>query len=226
MVNLALVGKNIQHSKSQNMYEKLLDKKIIYTLLDYSSEDKIPSLASLMSQFDGVSITAPYKKHFLGELDSTVTEVPAVNAIKLEDGKLIGNNTDYFAVQEILKKYHGLGIKKFYLLGDGAMGEMTKKLLINAGHSFEHFSRKLGNLDQVSPSGTFGEYSELVVNTCGRSFDYPINSFEKFDFWDMNYALEHHKDKFSETSIRYQDGEEQLLLQAKYALSFWNLKSL
>lgn len=225
MVNLALVGKNIQHSKSQNMYEKLLDQKINYTLLDYEREKDIPTLTSLMKRFDGVSITAPYKTHFLNELDTLITEVPAVNAIKYENGKLIGNNTDFFAVEEILNNYHASGINKFYLLGDGAMGKMTKKLLVKAGYSFEHFSRRLGNLDQVSPSGLGGNYSELVINTCGRNFDYPIKSFTEFDFWDMNYALEHHQDKFKNSSTRYQDGEAQLLMQAKYALSFWNLMS-
>jgi shikimate dehydrogenase len=226
MINLALVGKDIQHSKSQAMYEKLLGHKIKYTLLDYKNSKDIPSLLSLMKSFDGVSITAPYKKHFLPELNERVTNVDAVNAIRYRDEKLIGNNTDYFAVEEILKNYVKQGIKKVYLLGDGAMGIMTKTLLENAGIVFDQFSRKLDNLDQALPNGEKGKYTELVINTCGRSFEYPTNSFNEFLFWDMNYALEHHQARFENTNTRYQDGEEQLLLQAKYALSFWNLTAI
>jgi hypothetical protein len=45
----------------------------------------------------------------------------------------------------------------------------------------------------------------------------------KFYFWDMNYDLKAHENLFGHTDVEYKDGLYQLELQAKYALSFWNL---
>ncbi len=59
---LALIGKNISHSKSPEIYNKLLNNQVEYTLLDCDTVDAIPSLDELMKKFDGVSITSPYKE--------------------------------------------------------------------------------------------------------------------------------------------------------------------
>ena len=51
---LALIGKNIAHSKSPEVYKTLLDNNVEYTLLDFISENEIPKLSELLKTFDGI----------------------------------------------------------------------------------------------------------------------------------------------------------------------------
>ena len=96
MISLALIGKGIQHSKSQKMYEELLLQKINYHLIDCYNEKEIPHLEELFSKYDGVSITSPYKTFFLNKLklDNDVKKINAVNCIAKTDGDFRGFNND------------------------------------------------------------------------------------------------------------------------------------
>ena len=67
MIKLALVGKDIQHSRSGEIYRRLLKTDIQYDLLDYENSALIPPAADLFKVYDGISITSPYKKHFLNQ---------------------------------------------------------------------------------------------------------------------------------------------------------------
>ena len=68
-VKLALIGSNIAHSKSQDMYEKILKQSINYDLIDVP-KNELPTLIDLAAQYDGVSITAPYKKDYLDKISN------------------------------------------------------------------------------------------------------------------------------------------------------------
>ncbi|MEK6625098.1 MAG: hypothetical protein AABY86_09025, partial [Bdellovibrionota bacterium] len=91
MLTLGLVGKNISHSKSKMVYEKLLAHKIDYHLFDYQVAVEIPTLPELFKIVSGLSITSPYKRHFLPQV-SAILDVPipitdSINCIKCEKGK-------------------------------------------------------------------------------------------------------------------------------------------
>ena len=49
---------------SEEMYKKLLSVSFEYDLLDYQRQEEIPPAQDLLKKFDGINITAPYKKHF------------------------------------------------------------------------------------------------------------------------------------------------------------------
>jgi len=66
MISLALLGKNISHSKSREVYEELLAEKIDYKIYDCPSPSDIPSLDAFFKKHKGLSITSPYKKFFFG----------------------------------------------------------------------------------------------------------------------------------------------------------------
>ena len=84
MNKFALVGRDIAHSKSPEMYRKLISPSVIYDLLDFQSSSEIPSAQALLNISDGINITSPYKKHFLGEIELTKTaaQIGAVNCLK------------------------------------------------------------------------------------------------------------------------------------------------
>ena len=117
-MKLALIGRNIAHSRSQQMYEKLLDHPVDYTLLDYENEGEIPTAKKLLNEFDGISITAPYKTHFLKQvkLTSGALQIGAINCLHFrpKDGQIYGTNTDLSAFEEIF--VHEKSSKSIFIL--------------------------------------------------------------------------------------------------------------
>lgn len=225
MHKLALVGKNIQHSKSQSIYEKLLLKKVEYSLLDYDSDKEIPLAEELLGRFEGISITAPYKKHFLNELDSNESPIKIINCLKKVKGKIIGTNTDYLACVEILNSFHkDKNINEYLILGDGAMADVIKNILEEKKLIYDQLSRSKHNLQKENINSLI-KNNTLIINTCCREYKYSGIVSSNLYLWDLNYNLDHNAQLFDNQPDRYIDGMGLLELQAKYALSFWNLNN-
>lgn len=219
-IKLALIGKDISHSKSQMMYESILKKAVNYTLLDYKSELLIPKLSELKEKFIGVSITAPYKKHFLDEVEN-LSSFGAINAVDLRGEKFRAINTDLMAIERLWERFEN--ISEIYLIGSGAMAELFIHFFKKKQIAYIQFSRKLDNLDQLSQVKGKSQ-SCLVINCCSRDYIFDKALLEgSYNFWDMNYSFESHEKQFSNTNVRYIDGLSLLKLQAKFAASFWNL---
>lgn len=227
MIKLALIGKSIQHSKSQKVYEKILNKEISYKLIDCSLQSEIPSLDKLFELYNGVSITAPYKKFFWKsvEVDESILSLNAINCIRLNNGVYEGTNTDYLAVNDILsrfkKKYKDLNV---CILGDGVMSSVTQIALKSLTIKYEVYSRSK-NPDFYSLDLTEGTRNGqlLVINTCSRDYSFSGKLKKNTIFWDYNYNFPVHSEKLGKSVGEYIDGIEMLELQAKYALKFWNI---
>lgn len=229
MRKLGLLGREISHSKSQEVYEKLLGEKITYHLFDYSREEEVPSLEELFKKVDGLSITAPYKKTYLKRKSvmNLNTQLGAINCIrKKEDGSFEATNTDYLAVEKILEGLiEEVGELEVLLLGRGSMAELTQKILDQKGLSYHHFFR-----DEKNPDLNTRDFSALklssktplVVNSCSRDFIFSAPIPPETIFWDYNYSLEAHQQSLS-SLCDYRDGLGLLELQAAFALKFWGI---
>lgn len=115
----AVLGKGISYSLSPVMHNSVfseLGMNCKYKIVDGSLEECINWLRKKGS---GANVTIPYKQEvikFLDELSEEAKEIGAVNTIKkTEDGKLIGYNTDYIAIRELLEDYPG----KVIIFGSG-----------------------------------------------------------------------------------------------------------
>ncbi|RPJ71754.1 MAG: hypothetical protein EHM20_14365, partial [Alphaproteobacteria bacterium] len=145
MIKLALLGKGIQHSRSPEIYQRLLVNKIQYDLLDYPNSSSIPKVEDLFKVYNGISITSPYKRHFLDQVKLTeqAEKLGAINCIKQSSDGFYGENTDYSAIVEILKKlkskHNGL---RAIILGDGVMSNVTQAALRELEIDFKLYSRK------------------------------------------------------------------------------------
>ena len=104
MLKFGLLGKNIQKSRSKEMYEKILGTEVDYCLFDFANENDIPQLSDLLSKLQGLSITAPYKKHFLSDvkIKGGLESLEAINCIRKSEDGFEATNTDYLACEEIL----------------------------------------------------------------------------------------------------------------------------
>lgn len=234
MIKLALIGKDIQHSRSPQLYRELIKDKIEYDLLDYQSPLLIPSANHLFLQYQGVSITSPYKKHFLGEVELTqkAKELGAINCLALKNGKVVGENTDYLAILDILNfwknKYHTMGA---IVLGDGVMSRVAQAALLSLGISFKTYSRKtVENFDRLNLSKEFSSQfdnisQKIVINTCAREFVFKGELDHQTIFWDFNYNFSPHHYSIPKLCQEYVDGSEMLERQARYALAFWSITS-
>lgn len=228
MSKFALVGKDISHSRSPEMYRKLISPDVEYDLLDYKTALEIPSASELLSKYDGINITSPYKKHFLDQVELTpnAAEIGAINCLKKKHDKIIGENTDYLAIIDILKdmqkKY---GEIEVIILGDGVMSKVTTTALKNLGLDYKLLSRKLTNdFSQLNLTKKFliSTAQPIVINTCAREFIFdgilPTGTL----FWDYNYNFGQHSSRISALGCNYIDGMEMLERQAFYAVAFWS----
>lgn len=203
------------------MYEKILSRKIDYTLLDYASPKQIPPARELFLEFDGISITSPYKEHFLKEVnvEKSVLDLKAINCLKKnEDATISGTNTDYLALKEILLSHKN---KNFVLLGSGAMYRVCSKVLNEEGIAFEHFSR--GKDGDITKLEFTDKKNQIIINTCSRDYVFQGKMNSDNLFYDLNYNFKPHQELFNHLKSSYIDGLPLLELQARYALKFWGI---
>ncbi len=222
MLRLGLIGKNISHSKSPEIYGRLIHEKFSYDLLDYADEALIPSLKILSEKYDGLNITAPYKKHFLfdAELSQQVKKLNAINCLKFIGGQAFGENTDYLAILKLLPKYLTTE-PKVKILGDGAMANVVIHALNEMKVTYKQYSRKItDSFNQLS----FDENNVLVINCCGRDYLYKGQLAQDSHFWDLNYNSSEQLKIIANTRAKYSDGIELLELQALYAVQFWSAR--
>lgn len=228
MIKLGLIGKDISHSKSKQMYQDILDTEVDYHLLDYGDGEDIPSLTSLFDLgFNGLSVTYPYKKQFLDAInieDEKVRDLKAVNCLKLSNGIVEATNTDYLAAKHLLNtKYKSF--THFIILGSGNMANVFKLALEEVGLSYKILSRKSdGDLNQLNYSEIVGSVSRetVIINCCSREFIFLASLPEGVTFWDMNYSFMEHA-SIQTKGVNYIEGLDLLKWQAKFALSFWDI---
>jgi len=84
----------------------------------------------------GCGVSMPFKVEalkFMDELESKTREIGALNTIVNDQGRLIGFNTDYTAVSEILKSKSVDSSMRTALLGSGGMARATAFALKDTG---------------------------------------------------------------------------------------------
>lgn len=227
-MKLALLGHPIAHSQSPKLYREMLGTKLeFYDLIDVSSPEDVPSLQSLAARYDGLNITAPYKKHYLKQLTirpESVKALQSVNTLSFTAEGVIGTNTDSLAVRKILKEYKDdYGALDLIILGSGSMAQMTELIAQDLLISFKTFSRKAhGEIAQLDLSGHVQKSQTIVINTCSRDFIFEGKLNPRQIFWDYNYSFTPHETRIPQQVKSYQDGQRMLRLQAEEAIHFWN----
>ena len=225
MIKLGLIGSNISHSKSPAIYKRLLSVPHSYDLIDVHDENKLPPLRSLEDYF-GFNITSPYKLSYLAQLSSYPLKWKAVNCIKNNAGNWIGTNTDATALEELIPSYgKRYDIRKWIILGDGAMATVTRLILADQGMIFTQFSRGMGDdFDQFSFFDQLNQSEQVcVVNCCSRDLVIRGSLSRNWIFWDFNYLHTTHSNSIPAKVKEYIDGESLLITQAKHAVKFWGL---
>ncbi|GAA0457312.1 shikimate dehydrogenase [Alkalibacillus silvisoli] len=101
MYQLGLIGNPVSHSKSPDLHHNFLNRaglKGSYELVHVEEDELQEKVEELVNQgFSGFNVTVPYKEKVLNLLDSleeSAELMGSVNTVKIENGKLVGYNTD------------------------------------------------------------------------------------------------------------------------------------
>ena len=115
-----LIGKTLSHSFSPRIHGLLADYS--YKLFEMSECEVGKFIRG--GDFDALNVTIPYKKTvipYLDEISEEARRIGSVNTVtRLSDGRLRGDNTDYFGFSYMLKKANiAIEGKKVLILGTG-----------------------------------------------------------------------------------------------------------
>lgn len=136
-----LLGEKLGHSISPEIHREVFDyinEEGAYKLFEVE-RDKLENFTEAVKllKVKGFNVTIPYKQDimkYLDEVDSNALEMGAVNTVKLQDGRLIGYNTDYLGFGYILEnKNLEAREKTAVLLGNGGANRAAMQYLLNNG---------------------------------------------------------------------------------------------
>ena len=201
MERYGLLGEKLGHSYSKEIHEiffELTGKKASYEMIERETEQ----LEELMNEikngkFNGINVTIPYKLEVI-----IAKKIGAVNTITLKDGKLIGDNSDYFGFLKTLELNDiDVNDKKVLVLGTGGASKAIYNALIDNGAEniylatiIENDPFKVRTQDRLIHYSAIGGLRniELIVN-CTPVGMYPAIDncpLERKNFIDTNAVVD------------------------------------
>ena len=141
MEKYGLLGEKLGHSYSKEIHEiffELTGKKASYKMIEREIDEIEELLESVRNgEFNGINVTIPYKLEvikYLDEVSETAKKIGAVNTITLREGKLIGDNSDYFGFLKTLE-LNDIDVNgtKVLVLGTGGASTAIYAGLIDSG---------------------------------------------------------------------------------------------
>ena len=147
MIKLGLVGHPIKHSLSPALHEGFMAEHGVrgsYTLLECANLSRSEFRALFFEdRFHGVNITIPYKTvalTWVDEIDPYAEAIGAINTVVIENGRLVGYNTD---VDGIRKSLNLLGTPQPALVfGTGGASKAAAFVLKQMGISHKIIGRR------------------------------------------------------------------------------------
>ncbi|MFM9989587.1 shikimate dehydrogenase family protein, partial [Flavobacterium sp.] len=238
------LGKNISYSFSENYFtnkfkNQKIDAAVSYENFDIQNIDKFTTILKNNPELIGLNVTIPYKEAiipFLDELSENAQKIGAVNTIKISaNGKLFGDNTDFFgfnkSLEPLLKPHH----KRALILGTGGAAKAVafglKKLNIDSIFVSRKEKENTITYNQIDAK-TFDEYQIIINCTPLGTFpktelfpDIPYQYFtSKHIAFDLIYNPE--KTEFLKNAENNgaitKNGYDMLVFQAEKAWEIWN----
>lgn len=136
------IGDPVKHSLSPQIHNSIFDLNNLNNIhipLKITEEDLEKYMVILRNNFAGLSVTKPHKQSiipFLDKIDDEAKRYNAVNAIKIEDGLMVGYNTDdYGFVKSLEINNIDINGKDILLIGaGGAAGVLSFEILRLGGN--------------------------------------------------------------------------------------------
>lgn len=244
MKTYGLIGFRLSHSFSKKYFtEKFQREGIADCMYENFQLDTIEEFSALLHtdpNLKGFNVTIPYKESIiplLNDLDPAAREIGAVNVIKiLENGKLIGFNSDYYGFKNSLETFISKDTHhKALVLGTGGAAKAVVTALRDMGIPYSYVSRNKNpynlSYDELNES-TMNEYS-IIVNTSPLGMYPDVDSFPAIPYgflstqhylYDLVYNPEEtvFMKKGAERGAHVINGLPMLIGQAEKAWEIWN----
>lgn len=171
-MRVGLLGERLSHSFSPRIHAALVGHRYTYALFERSRE----ALESFIKgqDWDALNVTIPYKQAvmpFLDVISEEALRIGAVNTItRLPDGRLKGDNTDYFGFARTLSAFDCIPKgKKALVLGNGGAAATAVAVLTDLGAHVVVLGRSEHSVGGISPEPYTTAYeshtdAEIVVN--------------------------------------------------------------
>jgi shikimate dehydrogenase len=188
-----------------------------------------------------LNVTVPYKEKvmkFLSDIDNDAKKIGAVNVIKIQNGKLVGYNTDSDAFYETLEKWFPkIENAKALVLGSGGSSKAVRQALRKLSIPFQIVSREKTSGDltyqELEQNGSLLTATPLIINTTPLGMSPDANAFPPINFelinsthyvYDLIYnpARTVFLQKAEMRGANIKNGLEMLHIQAEKAWAIWN----
>ena len=237
-----LIGFPLGHSFSKKYFGDKFEREGIagnaYELFPLEQIDQLEDLLASNPDLVGLNVTIPYKEQVIPYLDSmspVVEEIGACNCIHIQEGCLIGHNTDVIGFSRSflpkLKPHH----KQALILGTGGSSKAVAYTLKELGIPFLQVSRTPvdGMIAYEEIDQRMLESHTLLINTTpigmfpditkAPSIPYEFIGADHYLF-DLVYNPE--KTRFlQEGALRgaaVENGSDMLVIQAEASWEIWN----
>ncbi len=241
MMQLGIIGKSLTHSFSPTYFNekmKTLNISGRYDTFELSDIQLFPTLIRSKPQLIGLNVTIPYKESiipYLDVLDSSAITVGAVNCIVIENGILIGYNTDALGFQQALLEIPKAHTMHALVLGTGGAARAVWTALDNLNISYKKVSR-VHRADTIPYEALCKEIIDehyLIINTTPLGMypevdKYPPIPYDllsaKHVLFDLIYNPENTKymQKGSVRGAQVLNGLQMLINQAEINWKIWN----
>lgn len=170
----ALIGHPLKHSFSRDLFTNKFKYEGLdcrYQNYDIQSVERILDIITEHPELSGFNVTIPYKEAIiplLDDIDPTAKEIGAVNAVKVENGKTKGYNTDIYGFDKLLERaLKGREIEHALVLGTGGASKAVQYVLRQRNIPYSTVSRssEKGDFTYDTLTDEMLKQSHLIINT-------------------------------------------------------------
>ena len=178
MKKYLVIGNPIEHSLSPKLHNYWLKENNIDAVYDKKKldENELKNIISEVKEekINGINVTVPFKKAvipFLDKLSPEAENTQSVNTIYLNNGKIIGHNTDIAGFELSIKKikYDVTG-KKVLILGAGGVVSS----IISALYKMKAFEVAISNRTKEKAENLKNLFKNLVIVDWGNIYDFDM----------------------------------------------------
>ena len=237
-----LIGYPLGHSFSKKYFTDKFEREGItgnaYELFPLEQIDQLEDLLASNPDLAGLNVTIPYKEQVIPLLDSmspVVEEIGACKCIYIQDGRLMGHNTDVIGFSRSLlpqlKPHH----KQALILGTGGSSKAVAYALKELGIPFLQVSRTpaYGMIAYEEIDQSMLESHTLLINTTpvGMFPDItkaPAIPYEFVGAYHYLFDLVYNPERtrfLQEGALRgaaVENGADMLVIQAEASWEIWN----
>ncbi len=235
-----LIGYPLAHSFSKKYFKSKFEKEKIenteYLLFPLKSIGQLKELLANQPNIKGLNVTIPYKERvipFLDALDDSAT-FGAVNTIKIEDGRLLGHNTDVYGFEQSVLPFLSK-VSNALVLGTGGASKAVCHVLKQNNITTKLASRTNGK-DRITyemlDKSILSNY-QMIINTTPLGTNPNEHTFPDLPYQYLtgkqilvdlvyNPPITQFLFKGAKQGCTTKNGMEMLYLQAEKAWEIWN----